>query len=330
MTPRVSVIMPTYNSGRYLDEALRSIRNQTIADLEIIVVDDGSDDDSATIAGRHAVEDERIRILRRPHEGLSPARNAGIEVACAPWIALLDADDVALPRRLERQLAYLEALPHVAALGTYATRMGASGDDVGVMDIGPVSASQLARLRRRNEVIFLVASSVVFSRRIALEAGGFRRTEGAAEDVDLWTRMADDHLVLTLPERLVRYRIHGGSASSQRFAQQMEDTLRISDNARRRRSGRPELDPATFHAMLRAQPLPSRIRRAAEWQSRYWYRVGAALLADRQPSGLVWLVASFAAMPTIPLRRIRRQVVPWLRFRTRRRIARMVRPTAAH
>ncbi len=328
MDPLVSVVMPTYNSGAYLDEALRSVRGQTLHDLEVIVVDDGSDDDSSAIAGRHAAEDDRIRILRRAHEGLSAARNAGVDAARAPWIALLDADDIAMPRRLERQLAYLEAMPHVAALGTYAIRMGASGDDVGVMDIGPLSASQLDRLRRRNEVIFLVASSVVFSRRIALKLGGFRRTVGAAEDVDLWTRMADDHLVLALPERLVRYRIHGGSASSQRFAQQMEDTMRISENAKRRRSGRPELDPATFHAMLRTQPRLVRLRRSAEWRSRYWYRVGAALLANRQPAGIVWLAASFAAMPSIPVRRIRRQVVPWIRFRTRQRLSRMAKSTA--
>ena len=115
-TPLVSVIMPVHNGEPFLDEAIRSIRDQTLADLELIVVENGSADRSYEIAARHATEDPRVRVLRLERSGFVLALNAGIEAARASWIARLDADDVALPRRLERQLPVLADQPDVAAL----------------------------------------------------------------------------------------------------------------------------------------------------------------------------------------------------------------------
>ena len=112
---KVSVVMPVRDGERFVAEAIGSVLGQTVSDLELIVVDDGSTDSTpALLAG---VADPRVRVLTQPPSGLAPALNAGCAEAAAPVIARMDADDVALPDRLEWQLAFLDAHPDVALLG---------------------------------------------------------------------------------------------------------------------------------------------------------------------------------------------------------------------
>ncbi len=312
----VSVIIPGYNSGRYIDETLRSARAQTLTSIEIIVVDDGSTDDTVDIAKRHA-SDPRVRVISQANAGIASVRNHGIRVARAPWIALLDADDVALPERLDRQIAFLERHPDLALLGTHGWRIGSEGHELGVIDLGPLSPEHFTKLRESGEAIYLLPSSAMFKRDIVMSLGGFRGSAGVADDVDLWTRMADHNLILTLPERLVRYRVHAMSASSQRFFLQMEEALRVGENAIRWRSGRPEIDVMTFHQMLASGSRFERIRRCLEWRSKYSYRKAGGLLADRRWSGLWWLARSFLLWPAVPIDRLHRQVWPWFLARSR-------------
>src|SRR5215467_6504279 len=105
-TPAVSVVMPVYNAGRYVDSAIRSIRQQSLTDLELILIDDGSTDDSPQVLQEHAKLDARISVLRRRHEGLARALNEGLGRARATLIARMDADDEATPERLARQVQH--------------------------------------------------------------------------------------------------------------------------------------------------------------------------------------------------------------------------------
>jgi glycosyltransferase involved in cell wall biosynthesis len=310
--PVASFVIPVHNNGAYLDAALRSARAQTVHDLEIIVVDDGSTDGSLAIAQRHAAEDPRVRVVAQVHLGLSEARNHGLRLARAKWVALQDADDISLPARVERQLAFLREHPDVAALGTYGWRIGVDGRRLSVQDIGPRDRAHLAQICARGEAIWLNTSSTMLSRDLVLQLGGFRSMYGVAEDVELWTRLADDHLVLALPERLHEYRIHRASVSMTRFFEQMEQWLQIQVNATRRRSGEPELDLASFRSWQRSRPLPERLLRAATWRSRYCYRMAGARLIDHDPRGLLWLAAAWVVAPNVPLGRLHRQMLPWL------------------
>jgi glycosyltransferase involved in cell wall biosynthesis len=313
--PLISVVLPVYNAGPFLESALESVLGQTMSDLELIVVDDASEDGSHATAGRYAARDPRVRLVRQEHAGVAVALNTGMELACAPWIALHASDDVSLPRRLERQLEFLSANTDIAVLGTWGWRTGSHGREIGVFDAGPLTRMEFDKLRRANEPIYLLATSVVFARDVGLAVGGFRTSAGAAEDIDLWTRIADTHTVLALPERLVRYRIHANSISTTRFFQQMEDALRVRENAARRRSGQPEVERAPFHTRLAAQPLPHRLGRMLRWRSQHSYRVAGGLIADRRPVGLVWLALSFALWPSLPAQRLKRQLLPWVRER---------------
>jgi glycosyltransferase involved in cell wall biosynthesis len=117
--PMVSVVMPFFNEERYLEEAVQSVRDQTLADWELILVDDGSTDQSSMIARNLSAQDGRIRYVDHPgHEnrGRSASRNVGVAHADAPYIAFLDADDVSLPSKLAEQVDLLESMPDVAVV----------------------------------------------------------------------------------------------------------------------------------------------------------------------------------------------------------------------
>ena len=311
-----SVVIPVRDAVEYLDEALTSIRGQSASEIEIIVVDDGSTDGSGAIAERHAAEDDRVRVVRQTAAGASGARNRGISEARASWIALMDADDVALPRRLERQLAFLAKKPGIAALGTYGWRMGERGETLGVFDVGPRDEGHLARLRAANEPIYLLSSSVMVDAGVVRQIGGFRDL-APAEDVDLWTRIADDHLVLAMPERLVRYRVRSGSMSGRHFVLQQQMTVLVAENAARRRSGLPEVTLADVIQRLDHEPALARAKRILSWHSQYCYRVAGGRLANRDPSGVPWLAAAFILSPGVPIGRLRRQLLPWFGSRLR-------------
>ncbi|HZZ83172.1 MAG TPA: glycosyltransferase [Anaeromyxobacteraceae bacterium] len=110
-SPTVSVIMPAYDAAEFMGEAVRSALRQTFADLEVVIVDDGSTDDTAALAERLGAEDSRVRLVRKENGGPSSARNAGIAAARGELVCFLDADDVFLPDKLERQLAFLRLFP---------------------------------------------------------------------------------------------------------------------------------------------------------------------------------------------------------------------------
>src|SRR5262245_56973434 len=113
-SPAVTVLMPVRDGAAFLDQAIQSIRTQTFADFELIVIDDGSTDATAAMLERHAAEDARLRVLRQPKAGLVKALNRGLDVATAPLVARMDADDVAEPHRLARQVEFLAARSRVA------------------------------------------------------------------------------------------------------------------------------------------------------------------------------------------------------------------------
>src|SRR5215216_609767 len=112
--------MPAYNSDRWLTQAIESIQAQSLSNFELIVVDDGSADKTSQIASAAARRDPRIRTAGQNHQGIASALNHGISLAHSPIVARMDADDIAAPDRLQTQLAFLNAHPHIAAVGSWA------------------------------------------------------------------------------------------------------------------------------------------------------------------------------------------------------------------
>ena len=202
--PRISVLLAVRDGGSHLAEALASIREQSLREWELVVVDDGSADDTAAELSAAAAVDGRIRIFRQERLGLVAALNRAVHEARGEFFARMDADDRAQPERLERQLAFLDAHPEVGVLGTAVRRFGAA-DGVWLRPVGDAAI--------RAALLFEapLAHPTVMLRRALWESAageGYREDFRAAEDIDLWERLAPHTRFANLAEPLLDYRVH--------------------------------------------------------------------------------------------------------------------------
>jgi glycosyltransferase involved in cell wall biosynthesis len=256
-TPEVSVLMPLYNGSRWLRQAIESIGAQTLRAHELIIVDDGSTDSGLEIARQAAAADPRISVHRQTHLGICAALNNGIGQARAPVLARMDADDIALPERLERQLAFLKSSPEVAALGSWARIIDDQGMPLG--QLTPETRPDRLRevLRRQNP--FVHAAMMVRAAAVR-EAGGYREILEGAEDYDLWLRISEHADVANLPEFLLEHRRHAGSATRTRHLTQLLAARLARDAATRRNSAQPDVleglrPPLTLSALEKVAEL---------------------------------------------------------------------------
>jgi glycosyltransferase involved in cell wall biosynthesis len=200
-TPAVSVVMPVYNCGRYLAEAIHSILDQSFTDFELIVVNDGSTDDTEDVI--RSIVDDRIRYMAGPNQGISTALNTGLAMARAPLIARMDGDDVSLPSRLQEQVTFLRSHPEVGMVGTWATVTDMHGE--------PVSALRHPCTHARISYSLLYDSpfvhpSVMFRRSVIDAVGTYDTSARTYEDLDLWSRMMGVTRFANIPVELIRYR----------------------------------------------------------------------------------------------------------------------------
>lgn len=232
--PVVSVVMPVWNCARYLEEAIASVLGQTSHDFELVIVDDGSEDASHEIIERHAQADARIRPIYRARQGLVPTLNAGCAAARGRYIARLDADDVALPERLERQVAVLESRPEVALVASSFQCINASSERRPIVINPPTEHAAIRDLLMRTNCFS--HSTVMMRADVLARLGGYRSVCAEAEDYDLWTRFADSHELASIPDVLVLYRIHSAQVSLVRLEQQAIVAMAIAAAAKARRA----------------------------------------------------------------------------------------------
>jgi len=308
MQPIVTVILAAFNGADYLAEAIDSVRRQTLRDWRLIVVDDGSADATPEIAAACAAQDDRISVIRQANAGVAAARNTGLRAATTRWVALLDHDDMYLPTKLEKQMRFLNDHPEIGCFGTWGRRIGSRGRILGTFDVGPTSPEHFARMRADDRLIYMLASSVVFDRDIALALGGFRAEPGGTEDVALWNRIADTHAIQTLPERLVLYRVHGASVSATHLNAQRLNSERLALNNRHRRAGRREVGYEEFLAAWERQPEASKRKARRISRTLALYRQGGGMLADRSPLGLWYVLRSAWLSPMLIADRVIRQL----------------------
>jgi glycosyltransferase involved in cell wall biosynthesis len=206
--PLVSAVVPAYNAARTLRAAVESILLQTVGDIEVIVVDDGSGDDTAGVA--RAIGDPRVRLVSQANGGASAARNAGIRSARGRYVAFLDADDLWLPEKLERQLAALRRHPDVHAVHCGATYVD---DDLRVLSVRPCRRWRDALLDVLLFENLPAFPSSVLVRRDKLEERAFDSSLALLEDWDLAIYAARHWNLQPVEDALTLYRVHPANRS---------------------------------------------------------------------------------------------------------------------
>jgi glycosyltransferase involved in cell wall biosynthesis len=270
--PRVSVHMPVYNSERYLDEAVGSIRAQTFEDWELIVIDDGSTDGSLAVLERHADADPRVRLANRENRGIGVTRNECLSLARGEFFAAMDSDDISHPERLERQVEYLDNHHDCVAVGTRVRLIDPDGSEI--RDWSEfVTHEEIDRAHLAGHGGAMTHPASMFRRQALVDLGGYRSELDPAEDFDLFLRLGEVGKLHNLPEVHFSYRQHLQSAGHARHACQRAGFWRAIQEAHERRGlPIPQL-PAVGDEKI---ATPAEIHRKWTWWALKGRHVGTA------------------------------------------------------
>jgi glycosyltransferase involved in cell wall biosynthesis len=253
--------MAAHNAERYLRDAIASILGQTLRDFELIVVDDGSTDATPGILAQFAEQDSRIRIMRHDGQkacGLTRSLIAGTARVRGRFIARMDADDVAEPERFAKQVAFLSQHPNCVAVGCWLTLIDPDGDPLADRSVPSKHEEIVLELFTGNGAI--PHPSAMIGRRAFEQVGGYRAQFSASQDLDLWLRLAEIGELANLTERLLRYRLHDSSVTTQNRDAQLACAQQAVRDALERRG-----DPQAKTFEIIRSDSPSRARTLRRW-----------------------------------------------------------------
>lgn len=275
--PDISVLMPVYNAGRFLDAAVRSIRLQTHRNIELIAVNDGSTDDSLQTLRRHSDEDRRIVVVDRPNGGIVDALNAGLDHCRAEFIARMDGDDVAYPQRLERQRAWMLKHPDCVAVGCQTRVVDPQGQEVS-RPKRPLTSDAIEQYCLAKSGAAISHPTLFLRSAVLKRLGGYRHQYRYTEDLDLYLRLTEVGGLSNLDEVLLDYRVHAQMSSSPyNLDQTLAGIQTITDACRRR-------------GLRHSRYIAGRLHKAS-WQ---------ATDLRRPVEGLVFACRAFLADPAQP------------------------------
>jgi GT2 family glycosyltransferase len=240
---KIDVVMSVFNSGKYISSTLESIQNQTISDIRIIIIDDGSTDETREIVVRAQQHDPRIVYQYQENSGIVAAVNAGMQLCTADIVARHDGDDISYPDRFEKELAYLQVHEKCVAVSALARHIREDGSAIGTITRAKTMSTVDDSSLPANEP-YIMQPLLMMRREAFIAAGGYR-VLSVAEDTDLYWRMMRIGELKILPEVLGDYRIHGSSISSQSIVsgRRMSAWTQLSAlSAQRRRRNRPDIE----------------------------------------------------------------------------------------
>lgn len=242
-TPTISVLMSVYNGEKYLAEAVESILAQTLADFELIVIDDGSSDRSLAMLQRYAAKDPRVRLTSRPNQGLTRTLNEALAQARGEFIARMDSDDVARPDRFENQVRFLREHPEVICTGGYFELIDGEGRLLTCLK-PPTDDAEIQRQALAGHGSICHPTAMI--RHEALKRiNGYDTDFKTAQDLDLWLRLGEVGKLANIATPVLRFRLHESSVSESRRHEQRQSARMACERAWKRRGitdGRFEAD----------------------------------------------------------------------------------------
>ena len=256
--PTVSVITPAYNARRYIAITIESILAQTFTDWEYVIVDDGSTDGTDAIIRKY-LSDSRIRMYRRPNTGIVGACMDGVRMTSGELFTRIDADDVAMPEKLEKQVEFLRANPDHVAVGCQVETIDPYGSVLHRLKHKLTHEEIDAQLMRGNGFA-MVNPAVMMRREALLRVGGYRKKYETAEDLDLFLRLAEIGKLANLPDVLLQYRQHYQSVNHTRHEEQRRMKRGMMEEAYARRGV-----PMPQDMVFRRNVPPPRYEQTCKW-----------------------------------------------------------------
>lgn len=298
--------MPAYNAARFLSQAIESVLAQTWRDFELIVIDDGSTDNTLEIAQRYAAEDSRVTVYTQPNAGTAATLNRGLALAKSEWVFLMHADDLMHSNRLERQVAFIADHPELSVASSLVRHIDSKNRVIGRDNSKLFTKTAVERLVLANEAIGFSHPAAVLRKSAVLAVGGYRQEFWPAEDIDLWNRLVEKgYKVLVQPEYLLDYRLHGGAVSFSRAKLTCTKVRWLKDCMLRRRAGATELDWESFLVSQRSASLLTRLNRLRKDFSKILYKSAVLLYAERKyPASISRILVAFLLRPALVFRQL--------------------------
>lgn len=229
---KVLIIMSVYNNERYIREAIDSLQKQTFTDFELWLVNDGSTDGTSLILEEFAKKDSRVHIIINEHNlGLTKSLNIALRHAEGIYIARMDADDIALPERFKKQVAFLDAHPEIGMVGTAYEWIDEAGNVLGSRKIVTEPTELQKKLIHKNQFMH---GSVMIRKTLIDQACGYDERYRKTQDYDLWLRLSRTCQFANLPEVLMQKRVTKGMISFKSEKEQIRCANRARWNALKR------------------------------------------------------------------------------------------------
>lgn len=281
--PKVVALVPAYNPGNYLREAVESLLAQTQTLDKLVVIDDGSTDGSIEALGDLRLSGILEIYRNEVNRGRAASINAAFLRYDADYFILQDADDIAKPERVARQVAFLEENADVGCSSSFVDYINAGGEKIAEGKLDLLDDKRLTEYLEGDEPFGLYCPAVILRASVVKDPNlQFRGQYWPADDIDLWNRIAESGIkVRAQPERLVGYRIHGNSAVTSGFARTRMQFEWLRECMRARRTGKPEPTKEEFLAEWNSAPVLKRWNRSRKFLAKGFYRAAGFAAAEK-------------------------------------------------
>ena len=280
---KVSIMLPDYNGGELVRRSIVSVLAQTYRDYTLYLIDNGSTKDN-TREILHSYTDERIvHVDVDVNNGTSSAYNAVLNRITTKWVAIIHADDMWYPTKLEKQMAFLEEHPDYCILGTWYDFIDINDKVIGTSKEPLTTWEKVEERYKKDKLVVFCHPSVVFDRDIALAVGGFHEEFWPTDDADMWQRMLETGgKACIYPEVLTMYRMHGASTSYTRMSDLNEKRRFTQCCMKLRRKGLPEISFDEFKKQRKNRPFTVRFAEAYQDYTQYHYKMAIGAIASKR------------------------------------------------
>lgn len=284
MSPYISIVLPVYNQEKYLAETIESVLNQTYGDFELLIMDDGSTDGSSHIIKEYLSKDNRIFSFFQKNSGRCIATNNIIEKARGKWCALLDADDVMLPYRLEKQVAFHMSNPDVDASSCHCYYINENGNILGEQRHPYLKTIEECKSMSNTKGLVQCAITGLFiSKKVFLEAGKLKPQYWPCDDFEFFNRLVEKQYILLIQQEvLMKYRIHAQAITVSKPLHTYDVIGYVMKCIELRRSGKAEISFNDFTAMRAKDAWWIKLNRRRYNYSQIFFRNAAISIMSKK------------------------------------------------